>query len=66
MNRPTAIVSTLTVVAAALLALALQGMVDYTLRSAVIVALIFALSGAAVVLGRAVDQQPDQERARAR
>jgi len=53
-------------VAAALFALALQGMVDYTLRSAVIVALIFALSGCAAVLARAVDEQPDQERARAR
>ena len=39
-------------VGAALFALALQGMLDYTLRSAVIVALIFTLSGCAVVLSR--------------
>jgi O-antigen ligase len=42
-------------VGAALVALALQGMVDYTLRSAVIVALIFTLAGCAVVLGRDPD-----------
>jgi O-antigen ligase len=42
-------------VGAALFALALQGMVDYTLRSAVIVALIFTLAGCAVVLGRDPD-----------
>ena len=39
-------------VGAALFALALQGMLDYTLRSAVVVALIFAMSGCAVVLSR--------------
>jgi O-antigen ligase len=42
-------------VGAALVALVLQGMVDYTLRSAVIVALIFTLAGCAVVLGREPD-----------
>jgi len=39
-------------VAAAFVAIALQGMVDYTLRSNVIVAAIFVLAGCAVVLGR--------------
>ena len=39
-------------VAAAFVALALQGMVDYTLRSAIIVGVVFALAGCAVVLGR--------------
>lgn len=39
-------------IGAALFAVALQGMVDYTLRSNVIVALIFALAGCAVVLDR--------------
>ena len=38
--------------AAAFTALALQGMVDYTLRSAAIVGLVFALAGCAVVLAR--------------
>ena len=38
--------------AAAFTALALQGMVDYPLRSAAIVGLVFALSGCAVVLTR--------------
>lgn len=49
---------TVLAIAAALFALALQGMVDYTLRSAVIVALIFALSGCAAVLARTADDQP--------
>ena len=39
-------------VAAAFVGIALQGMVDYTLRSNVIVAAIFVLAGCAVVLGR--------------
>ena len=54
-------------VAAALFALVLQGMVDYTLRSNVIVALIFALAGCAVVLARATEEaEPPQDRATAR
>jgi O-antigen ligase len=52
-------------VAAALFALALQGMVDYTLRSGVLVALIFALAGCAVVLARG-GADDAQERATAR
>ena len=48
--------------AAAFTALALQGMVDYTLRSAAIVGLVFALCGCAVVLTRRVDEpEPDAE-----
>lgn len=39
-------------VAAAFTALGLQGMVDYTLRSAIIVGVVFALLGCAVVLAR--------------
>jgi O-antigen ligase len=39
-------------VAAAFVALALQGLVDYTLRSAIIVGVIFALAGCATVLAR--------------
>jgi len=39
-------------VAAAFVAIALQGVVDYTLRSAVIVGVVFALAGCAVVLAR--------------
>jgi len=42
-------------IAAAFLALALQGLVDYTLRSAVIVGVIFALAGCSVVLARRGD-----------
>ena len=42
-------------VAAAFVALALQGMVDYTLRSAIIVGVIFALAGCAVALAREDD-----------
>ena len=38
--------------AAAFVALTLQGMVDYTLRSATIVGVVFALAGCAVVLAR--------------
>ena len=55
-------------IAAALFALALQGMVDYTLRSAVIVALIFALAGCAAVLARLAEgERPEaQDRATAR
>jgi O-antigen ligase len=50
-------------VAGALVALTLQGMVDYTLRMNVIVALIFALAGAAVVLDRAsAPARPEPER----
>ncbi len=44
-------------VAAAFVALALQGMVDYTLRSAIIVGVVFALAGCAVVLAREDDAQ---------
>ncbi len=44
-------------VAAAFLALALQGLVDYTLRSAIIVGVVFALCGCAVVLSR--EDEPD-------
>jgi O-antigen ligase len=40
-------------VAGAFLALTLQGMVDYTLRSAVIVAIIFMLAACAAVMARA-------------
>jgi O-antigen ligase len=39
-------------VAAAFFALALQGLVDYTLRSAIIVGVVFALAGCAAVLAR--------------
>lgn len=39
-------------IAAAFTALALQGAVDYTLRSAILVGIIFALAGCAVVLAR--------------
>jgi len=39
-------------VAAAFVAVALQGMVDYTLRSAIIPGVIFALAGCAVLLAR--------------
>jgi O-antigen ligase len=55
-------------IAAALFALALQGMVDYTLRSAVIVALIFALAGCAAVLARVAEgERPEaHDRATAR
>jgi putative inorganic carbon (HCO3(-)) transporter len=42
-------------IAAAFASLILQGMVDYTLRSNVIVAVIFMLCGAAVVLWREID-----------
>jgi O-antigen ligase len=46
-------------IAAAFVALALQGMVDYTLRSNAIVAAVFVLAGCAVVLYRAAgDQSP--------
>jgi putative inorganic carbon (hco3(-)) transporter len=44
-------------VAAAFAALSLQGLVDYTLRSNVIVAVIFMLCGAITVLWRHVDPQ---------
>jgi len=44
-------------VGAAFVALALQGMVDYTLRSAIIVGVVFALCGCAVVLAR--ESSPD-------
>jgi putative inorganic carbon (HCO3(-)) transporter len=47
-------------ISAAFAALALQGVVDYTLRSNVIVAVIFMLCGAATVLWRAVDPESDQ------
>lgn len=47
-------------ITAAFAALALQGVVDYTLRSNVIVAVIFMLCGAATVLWRAVDPEADQ------
>jgi O-antigen ligase len=56
-------------VASAFAALALQGMVDYTLRSNVLVAVIFMLAGAAVVLWRSVDPaagRPDQALASSR
>ena len=45
-------------VAAAFLALALQGLVDYTLRSAIIVGVVFALCGCAVVLSR--EDEPEE------
>jgi len=45
-------------VAAAFVALALQGMVDYTLRSAIIVGVVFALAGCAVVLAREDEAPP--------
>ncbi|CAN5518697.1 hypothetical protein BH20ACT19_BH20ACT19_08400 [soil metagenome] len=44
--------------AAAFVALALQGVVDYTLRSAVIVGVIFALAGCSSVLARGDDAAP--------
>jgi O-antigen ligase len=47
-------------ITAAFAALALQGVVDYTLRSNVIVAVIFMLCGAATVLWRAVDPEADE------
>ena len=43
-------------VAAAFVALALQGLVDYTLRSSVIVAVVFTLAACAVVLARGGDR----------
>lgn len=49
-----------TAVAAAFTALLLQGMVDYTLRSAAIVGLVFTLAGCAVVLARREDE-PEPE-----
>lgn len=52
-------------IAAALFALALQGMVDYTLRSAVIVALIFALAGCAAVLARVAEGERPEDHHRA-
>jgi O-antigen ligase len=56
-------------IAAAFVALALQGMVDYTLRSNALVASVFVLSGCAVVLYRAApappsSHQPDPAAAR--
>ena len=45
-------------VSAAFMALALQGMVDYTLRSAIIVGVVFALAGCAVVLAREDESAP--------
>lgn len=51
-------------IAAAFASLVLQGMVDYTLRSNVIVAVVFLLAGAATVLARSVGVDaaaPDHE-----
>jgi O-antigen ligase len=48
-------------IAAAFAALALQGIVDYTLRSNVIVAVIFMLCGAVTVLWRHVDPKAAAE-----
>ncbi|MEA2143973.1 MAG: hypothetical protein QOI64_2403 [Solirubrobacteraceae bacterium] len=45
-------------IGAAIFALALQGMLDYTLRANVIVALIFTLAGCAAVLARTGEPQP--------
>lgn len=50
-------------VAAAFVALGLQGLVDYTLRSAIIVGVVFALGGCAVILARGNE---DAEAPRAR
>ena len=47
-------------VAAAFVALALQGMVDYTLRSALIPGVIFALAGCAVLLARGDPGEDDE------
>lgn len=44
-------------IAASFVALSLQGMVDYTLRSNIIVAVIFILAGCAAVLTRPADQR---------
>jgi putative inorganic carbon (hco3(-)) transporter len=53
--------------AAAFSALALQGLVDYTLRSNLLVAVLFSLAGAAVVLARSDGGAPvDRQRAAAR
>ncbi len=49
-------------VAAAFVALVLQGAVDYTLRSAIIVGVVFALAGCAVVLARE-GTEPEEESA---
>lgn len=46
-------------IASAFVALALQGMVDYTLRSAIIVGVVFTLAGCAVVLGRSEGAEPE-------
>jgi len=49
-------------VAAAFVALILQGMVDYTLRSAIIVGVVFAVAGCAVALARGDGEtRPGQE-----
>ena len=52
-------------IAAALVALTLQGMVDYTLRTNAVVAPIFVLAGAAVVISRSVQTAPEGDQRRA-
>ena len=55
-------------VAAALTALALQGLIDYTVRSNVVAALAAVFAGCAVVIARSASEDPflAQDRARAR